>query len=293
MTLRSMTGYGAAALETSALQASATVRSLNHRYFDLSLHLSRSVSTLEPAVKELVQSRAGRGKVDVTLHVTFTSEEAPAQVVARPFVGELVGTLRGLREKHGLAGDVTIADLTRFGVVEVVEAPPEFGPARRDEILGVLREALDHLEKMRRDEGSHLAADLEARLVAIEGAVQRIDALMESTRTARIAALQERVRAFTQEMGLDDGRLYQEVVKLVDRQDTSEEASRLRSHVSQARSLFGAGDAVGKRLDFLAQEFAREANTIGSKAASAAVTQEVVGLKAEIEKLREQVQNVE
>jgi uncharacterized protein (TIGR00255 family) len=293
MTLRSMTGYGAAALETAALQASATVRSLNHRYFDLSVHLSRSVSTLEPEVKELVQARAGRGKVDVTLHVTFTSEDAPINVVARPFVAELVGTLRGLREKHALAGDVTISDLTRFGAVEVVETPPAFGPERRDEILGVLRQALDHLEKMRRDEGAHLAADLEARLQAIEAAVQRIEGLMESTRAARIAALQERVRALTHELGLDESRLYAEVVKLVDRQDTSEEASRLRSHLAQARTLLATREAVGKRLDFLAQEFAREANTIGSKSASAAVTQEVVALKAEIEKLREQVQNVE
>jgi uncharacterized protein (TIGR00255 family) len=293
MTVRSMTGYGAASLETPVLQASATVRSLNHRYFDLSLHLSRSVSTLEPEVKELVQARTGRGKLDVTLHVTFTGSEIASRVVARPFVGALVSTLRGLREAHGLGGDVTINDLARFGAVEIVEAPPEFSAERRDEILGVLRQALDHLEKMRHDEGGHLAADLESRLRAIESAVGRIEALMDSTRAARIAALQERVRALTQELGLEETRLYQEVVKLVDRQDTSEEASRLRSHLAQARALLGAGEAVGKRLDFLAQEFAREANTIGSKAASAAVTQEVVELKAEIEKLREQVQNVE
>jgi uncharacterized protein (TIGR00255 family) len=291
--IRSMTGYGAAAVDTEALQASATVRSLNHRYFDLSLHLSRSIAPLEPDVKDVVQGRLGRGKIDVSLHATFTRDETPARVVPRPFVPQLLGTLRALRDQHGLGGDVTVGDLARFGAIEVLEAPAEFSEERREAVLAVLRQALDGLEKMRGIEGEHLATDLHARLSAIESAVSRIDGLMEASRAARIAALQDKVRVLTQDMGLDDPRLYQEVVKLVDRQDTSEEAARLRSHVAQARSLLIARETVGKRLDFLAQELAREANTIGSKAASAAVTQEVVGLKAEIEKLREQVQNVE
>jgi len=291
--IRSMTGYGAAALDTDALQASATVRSLNHRYFDLSVHLSRSIAPLEPAVKDLVQTRLGRGKVDVSLHATFVQGEAPARVIPRPFVAELVGTLRALRERHNLAGDVTVADLTRFGAIEVVEAPAEFSDERRESVLTVLRQALDELEKMRTTEGHNLSGDLLGRLSGVETVVGRIEGLMESSRTARIAALQEKVRALTVEMGLEDARLYPEIVKLVDRQDTSEECARLRSHVGQARALLASREAVGKRLDFLAQELAREANTIGSKAASAAVTQDVVALKAEIEKLREQVQNVE
>jgi uncharacterized protein (TIGR00255 family) len=244
-------------------------------------------------VKELVQARLGRGKVDVSLQVTLLQDEAPVRVVARPFVRELVATLRSLREQNSLPGDVTVSDLTRFGAVEVVEAPTEFGAERRAEVLDVLRRALDELEAMRRTEGEHLAADLEGRLAAVETAVGQIEGLMESTRSARVAALQEKIRALVQEIGLEEARLYQEVVRLVDRQDTSEETARLRSHVAQARALLGSGEAVGKRLDFLAQELAREANTIGSKSVSAAVTQQVVSLKAEIEKLREQVQNVE
>jgi uncharacterized protein (TIGR00255 family) len=288
-----MTGYGAAGMESSELQANATVKTLNHRYFELSLHLSRSIASLEPAVKELVQSRVGRGKIDVSLHVTLLQDEGSARVVARPFVPQLVGTLRGLRDQYALPGDVTLSDLARFGAVEVIEEPAEWSGDRRDAVLAVLRQALDELEKMRADEGTHLSSDLGGHLQAIESGVQRIEGLMETSRSARIAALQERVRAQVLEMGLDEARLYQEVVRLVDRQDTSEEMSRLRSHVSQARALLATGEAVGKRLDFLAQEFAREANTIGSKSASAPVTQEVIGLKAAIEKLREQVQNVE
>jgi uncharacterized protein (TIGR00255 family) len=293
MSLRSMTGYGSAAVDTPAFQASATVRSLNHRYLDLSVRLSRSVATLEPEVKDLVQSAVGRGKVDVSLQATFVEAPVPARVVAQPYVAELVKTLRELRQQHGLAGDVSLSDIARFGAVEVVEAPTEFSPEQRDSLLGVLREALDHLTRMRRDEGANLAADLEQRLATIEGEAGRVDALMQETRAARVAALREKVQSLVGEMGLEEPRLYPEVVKLVDRQDTSEETARIRSHVALARSLVQKGQGVGKRLDFLAQELTREANTIGSKAASTAVVQLVVGLKAEIEKLREQVQNVE
>jgi uncharacterized protein (TIGR00255 family) len=293
MTLRSMTGYGSAAVDTPGFQASATVRSLNHRYLDLSVRLSRSVATLEPEVKDIVQGAVGRGKVDVSLQATFTEALAPVRVVAQPYVAELVKTLRGLREQHGLGGDVTLSDVARFGAVEVVEAPAEFSAEQRDSLLGVLRQALTHLTRMRQDEGANLAADLTQRLAVIEQEAARVDELMQETRTARVVALREKVQALVGEMGLEETRLYQEIVKLVDRQDTSEETSRIRSHVALARSLVEKGEGVGKRLDFLAQELTREANTIGSKAASTAVVQLVVGLKAEIEKLREQVQNVE
>jgi uncharacterized protein (TIGR00255 family) len=291
--IRSMTGYGAAAVDTAALSASATIRSLNHRYLDLSVHLSRNLQSLEPEVKELVQSSVGRGKIDVSVSATLTDGAKTARVVTLPFAAELVKTLRALREEHALAGDVTIGDMARFGAVEVVESPLEFTAPQRESLLGVVRQALSELARMRDDEGKNLGADLARRLDAIEQAAARIEGLMAEGRTARIAALREKVKAIGTEMGLDEPRLYAEVVRLVDRQDTTEELERLRSHIAQVRALLRSPEAVGKRLDFLAQELNREANTIGSKAAAAPVIQEVVGLKAEIEKLREQVQNVE
>jgi uncharacterized protein (TIGR00255 family) len=178
-------------------------------------------------------------------------------------------------------------------VVEVVEAPLTLTPGQREALLGAVEKALAEMSRMREAEGANVAADLERRLVAIEQAIARIEGLMETSRTARIASLREKLHALAAELGLEEPRLYQEVVRLVDRQDTSEEIERTRSHLALARSLLQAPEAVGKRLDFLAQELNREANTIGSKASAAPVIQEVVGLKAEIEKLREQVQNVE
>lgn len=291
--IRSMTGYGAAAIETSALAANAAIRSLNHRYFDLSVHLSRNLASLEPDVKELVQSSLGRGKVDVTLSATLADGAAATRIVTLPFAADLVRTLRALRDEHELAGDVSLADMARFGAVEVVLSPVEFTPEQREALLGVVKQALEELTRMREAEGANLSGDLERRLEGIVQAVGRIESLMETSRTGRIAALRDKVRALAAEMGLEEPRLYAEVVRLVDRQDTSEEVERIRSHVALARSLMRAPELVGKRLDFLAQELNREANTIGSKASSSNVIQEVVGLKAEIEKLREQVQNVE
>jgi uncharacterized protein (TIGR00255 family) len=146
---------------------------------------------------------------------------------------------------------------------------------------------------MRRVEGETLRAVLLAGLDAVDAAAARIEALSVSERAARRDQLLERARSLRDDLGLDDGRLYQEVLRLVDRQDVAEEVQRLRSHVAQARAAIGGEGPCGKRLDFLAQEMAREANTIGSKVASAALVQEVVGLKSELERLREQVQNVE
>jgi uncharacterized protein (TIGR00255 family) len=291
--VRSMTGYGAAAIQTPGLHASATIRSLNHRYLDLSVHLSRNLAALEPEVKEVVQAGLTRGKVDVSLFATLTADDTPAQVVALPFASELVKTLRALRDQYGLAGDVTLGDIARFGAVEIVEAPLELTPHQRASLRGVVERALAELSRMRQAEGSNLSADLERRLAAIEQATKRIEGLMEASRAARIAALRDKALALAAELGLEEPRLYQEVVRLVDRQDTSEEIERVRSHLALARGLLQAPEAVGKRLDFLSQELNREGNTIGSKASVAAVIQEVVGLKAEIEKLREQVQNVE
>jgi uncharacterized protein (TIGR00255 family) len=161
-------------------------------------------------------------------------------------------------------------------------------------LLGLVGRALEGLDVMRRAEGERLRTELERALEAIETAADGIEQHAAETREARQATLMERVRGLVAELGLDEGRLFQEVVRSVERHDVAEEVQRLRSHAAMARELVAAEEGpAGKRLDFLAQELMREANTIGSKVADAAQVQAVVGLKAEIERLREQVQNVE
>jgi uncharacterized protein (TIGR00255 family) len=288
-----MTGYGAASAEGD-VRASVTVRSLNHRFLEVAVALPRRGFALEPEVKALAQSRLRRGRVDISIRGSFL-EDAVEGVAASPRVVEgLVRTLREVRDRHRLEGEVQVSDVARFpGAIELVEAPTTLSDEARRIVLDLVARALDDLEAMRRVEGQALAAELDALLSRMEEAACRIERLSDSSRAARKEALAAKVGALGEELGLDEARLYQEVVRLVDRGEVAEELQRLRSHVAQSRSLLDGAGPSGKRLDFLAQELMREANTMGSKAVSASVVQEVVALKADIERLREQVQNVE
>jgi uncharacterized protein (TIGR00255 family) len=289
-----MTGYGTAALESEAVRATATAKSVNHRFLDLSVHLSRRLQSLEAEIKELVQKRVRRGRVEVVVQAAFASGEGEAVVASRPLVSSLVRALRDLQNEFGLDGGVSVSDLARFpGAIERIEGDTTLAEETRQRLLGLVATSLDGLLAMRQAEGGRLSEDLRKGVAAVEAGTDRIAALSESSREGQKKALREQVREAVGELGLDDARLYQEVVRAVERHDVSEELQRLRSHLAMARELFRADGPAGKRLDFLGQEMMREANTIGSKAADAALVQEVVNLKAEIERLREQVQNVE
>jgi uncharacterized protein (TIGR00255 family) len=215
-------------------------------------------------------------------------------VTARPLVAGLVATLRGLQREHGLAGEVAVADVARFpGALEVLEAAVEVGEACRMEVMSSVDRALDGVAAMRRAEGETLERELEGAFERIEAGAERAAALTDMGKAARREAILEKVKGLAADVGLEEPRLYQEVARAVERHDVAEEVQRLRSHVGQARAAVRGSEPCGKRLDFLAQEMAREVNTIGSKAATAAVVHEVVALKEEVERVREQVQNVE
>jgi uncharacterized protein (TIGR00255 family) len=292
--IRSMTGFGAASAQSEALQAAVTVRSVNHRFLDLSLHVSRLLTPLEAEIKGLVQSRLQRGKVDMLVRATLQEGGAEVVAVSHPLVRGLIKALREIRAEHELAGDVSISDVARFpGALEVLEGSQIIGEGPRAEVMRLVEKALDGLEEMRRSEGRNLARELSRLLQAVEAATERIEARAEAGKSNRRDTLLEKARGLCTDLGLEDGRLYQEVARLVDRYDVSEELQRLRSHVRVAQDLLGGEGDSGKRFDFLCQEMMREANTIGSKATTAPLVQEVVGLKSDIEKLREQAQNIE
>jgi uncharacterized protein (TIGR00255 family) len=293
-TIRSMTGFGSAALDSPALQAEVAIRSVNHRFLDLAVHVPRRLAHLEPEVKALVQGRLSRGRVEVTVRVTLQTASGEGVQVSRDVVAGLLAALRSVKAEHGLEGEVTLSDVARFpGALEVVEGPSSLDEERGRDVLALVERALDGLGEMRRSEGQGLAADLLGCIAALEAAAGRIQGVSEAERPARRDALLEKARSLCGELGLEETRLYQEVVRLVDRHDVAEELQRLRSHAAAARGLVGSGGVCGKRLDFLAQELMREANTIGSKASSSPLVHEVVELKSEVERFREQVQNVE
>jgi uncharacterized protein (TIGR00255 family) len=293
--IRSMTGYGHASVEAETLRAAVTVRSLNHRFLDVTLHVPRRLQPLEAEVKERVAAAVARGRVEVSVQAAFPEGGAEAVVASQPLVKSLVRTLRDMQSEYGLEGGVSVADLVRFpGALERVEGPAEVAEPVRVALSELLSRALEGLDTMRRGEGERLRAELERLLTAIEEAALRIEARSRESRDARQGALLERARALVAELGLEDARLYQEVVRAVERHDVAEELQRLRSHAASFRELLaGDGAAAGKRLDFLVQELMREANTVGSKVQDAPAIRDVVELKAEIERLREQVQNVE
>ena len=291
--IRSMTGYGQAALDHDDLRMTVSVRSLNHRYLEIGLNLSRRVQALEPEIKALVQSRVSRGKVDVSLRATFPDGDATVVPRQRVIAGA-VAALRALRDEYSLAGQVGVAEVARFpGAFEVVEEQDALEEDLRRSILELVAHALDSLQTMRMAEGARLGAELRRLVDGIERAAGEIERLQVEGKEARREALLQKARELVGELGLEDARLYAEAVRAADRLDVTEELQRLRSHVSLARELVASPEPQGKRLDFVAQEMVREANTIGSKAAQAPVSHAVIAVKAEIEKFREQVQNVE
>jgi len=293
--IRSMTGYAEAVLDQNELHASVSVRALNHRFFDLTLHLPRRLQPLESEARERVKAAVGRGRIEISVQAALPNGKSEAVSASRPLVASLVRTLRDMQNEFGLDGGVSVADLVRFpGALEYIDGAGAVGDEVRAATLGLLDQALARLDGARRSEGERLGFALETALAAIEAMAARLEARFAATREARSRVLFDRTRSLVGDLGLEDARLYQEAVRAVERHDVTEELQRLRSHVAGARELIaGNGAPAGKPLDFLSQELMREANTIGSKAQDADAIRDVVGLKTEIERFREQVQNVE
>jgi uncharacterized protein (TIGR00255 family) len=232
--------------------------------------------------------------VEVAVHASRQGQESEAVSANTPLIAALVRALREVQNDHGLRGEVLLGDVLRFpGAFEVEEPAAFLEEGRREDLMALLAHALDGLEQMRAAEGARLQEALLGAMLGVEEAAARIERVSADERGPRVEALRARARQLTQELTVEEPRLYQELARLVDKQDVAEEIQRLRSHVSQVREIVDRGGPSGKRLDFLAQELAREANTIGSKGDSAALAQAVVALKVEIERFREQVQNVE
>ncbi len=291
---RSMTGFGSALGESADVRVNVTARSVNHRYLDMSVHVPRRLQPLEAEVKKLVKSRLARGRVEVFVRAELTD---PTEVTVRPVpavISALVAALRDAKREHELVGDVGVSDIARFPGAFVVSEPLETVEDEQSRhVMHVTAEAVEALARMREAEGARLERELLAAIDAIEARGHEIAALSEAERDERRQQLLEKAGGLLEDLGLDDAPLYQEVARLVEKHDVNEELARLRSHVTQCRESLGSEKPVGKTLDFLAQELNREANTIGSKAASAKLIGAVVQLKSEIERFREQVQNVE
>jgi uncharacterized protein (TIGR00255 family) len=293
--MKSMTGFGRGSVTGDNFSVAVEIKTVNNRYLDIHLRLNQELSPLEMTIRKTISRRLSRGRVD--LNINFERTAATAYEVNRPLIAGYIKTLRDIQTEFNLSGDVDINTLTRLpgalastreGLDETVTASVE----------RALNQAIDDLEQMRAVEGAALAEEMRMRLANIEAAVPTIEGGADGLVDAYRQRLQKRIsellaRGGNQNIELDAGRLAQEVAYLADRSDISEELARLRSHLEQFRSAVNAEGEVGKRLDFLLQELNREANTVLSKSTEVSIKEAGLVIKAEVEKLREQVQNVE
>lgn len=297
--IRSMTGYGEAEQETPVGRLRAEIRTVNHRYFSANLRLARVVERHEPQIREWLRAFMPRGHVNFALRIeqamATDDGDGPTLQLDEARARQYLRALNELKSRLELPGDVDIAMLARYNDLIVpmdVTAGPELDV---DLVKTVVENAARATVMMREQEGLRLAADLEARIVAMEKSLVRITELAP----ARLIAERDRMRRVVAELlegiSIDEDRIAREIAYMAERWDVSEELVRMRSHIELFRESVAApaADPIGKRLSFLVQEMNRETNTIGSKANDSGIEHEVIAMKDEIERLREQIENVE
>jgi uncharacterized protein (TIGR00255 family) len=290
--IRSMTGFGAAEGQVGTAQVAVEVRSVNHRFFSASLKLPGALSRWEGEVREALRRGVSRGHVTLTARAD-RSETAGGGTIDEARLAGYVARLRELQRRYELGGEVDLGTVLRMPDVVVVGG--EDGQGTADELIAVVEKAVAVLGSMREQEGARLAEFLEERLRVIEKAVDRLTARAPARTIEQRDRLREAVRELTGGISIDEGRLAQEIALLADRLDVQEELERFRSHLTAFRAgLRGTStEGVGKRLGFVLQEMLREANTTGSKANDVELTRDVLIIKEELERAREQVENLE
>ena len=290
--IRSMTGFGSATGRVGARQVTVEVRTVNHRFFNPSIKLPAALARWEGELREMLRREIARGHVTLVAR-TERDGDAPVTIDEARF-GEYVRRLRALEKEHGLASTLDVATVLRMPDVLSQDGVEDEAGAG-EQLAAVTRESVQHLKEMRAREGARLAQLLAERLVTIEAAFARIAARAPERIAAERERLQESVKQIAGGIALDPARVAQEIALLADRLDVSEEVDRFRAHVAAFReTLAGAKDAaIGKRLGFLLQEMLREANTTGSKSRDATMLHDVVAVKEELERIAEQVENIE
>jgi len=293
--MKSMTGFGRGTVTGDSFSVAVEIKTVNNRFLDVHLRMSQELAPLEMNLRKLISSRLSRGRVDVSINLERTG--GASYEINRNLIAGYIKALREVQTEFNLAGDVDINTLTRLPGA-MGQARSGIDEAMTEGILRAIAEALDELEKMRAIEGATLAEEMRVRLAKIEAEVPVIEDAAASIIDTYRQRVQKRVnellaRGDNQLIEVDTGRLAQEVAYLADRSDITEELARLRSHLEQFRVTINNSGEVGKRLDFLLQELNREANTVLSKSTEIAIKDAGLAIKAEVEKLREQVQNVE
>lgn len=291
--IRSMTGYGRRQASWAGGMVSVEVRSVNHRFCEIAMRLPRGLAPLEDALKDQIRRRCARGRIDVMVSLSGRCERRTTVSLDRQLAKQYYHLLEQLRKEFRLTGSIDLALLAGLQDIIVVDEQPVADKALRALITRLLAGALTDLDRMRRREGTALARHLNELLAGIERDLVQIAARIPLAVREHYDRMKERIEKLLEPGRADQGRLEQELAAFADRCDVSEEQARLQSHLRQFRDTMKSQEPVGKTLDFLLQEMGREINTIGSKANDAQIAQHVVRIKGELEKLREQVLNIQ
>lgn len=288
-----MTGYGRAASVHGGFDISVEIKSVNNRYLEVTVKAPRAYSFLEDKVKALVKERINRGKVDVFIGITETGESGQEVALDLPLARGYYEALRTLGEELGIENDLKLSDMARFSDVFKLGARETDEEELTCGVLDAAGEAIASFIAMRETEGEKLRKDVLSRVGTILSCVEFIEERSPETAAAYRERLEQSVRELLGDASVDETRLLTETAVFADRIAVDEETVRLRSHIEQLTALVSGDGPAGRKLDFIVQEMNREANTIGSKAQDIEITRRVVEIKAEIEKIREQIQNIE
>jgi len=296
--IKSMTGFASLTHEDERATIGVTIKTVNHRFLDVQLRIPQSLAEIESRVRALLQKRLARGRVEVAVSLQLRTVLSPTVELNEEVVNALAAAIERARERGLVAGALTPGDLLRVPqAVTVRERAPEADPAVQAQVAAsveaALEQALADLDGMRMREGDHLRTDLDARRRLLSALVDRLDGAALEGRAGVEARLRDRVKEIGADIPVDETLVAQEIVRTAARSDISEEVTRFRGHLLHWGALADNAEPCGRKLDFLLQEMNREINTIGSKADGLRVSELVIAAKAELEKMREQVQNVE
>jgi uncharacterized protein (TIGR00255 family) len=296
--IKSMTGFASVTVDDEAASIDVTIKTVNHRFLDVQFRIPSFLAGMEARIRNVLQTRIVRGRVEVAVAVKRSQIFEPNVKINEPFVVALRSALDGARAKGLIAGALTPGDILRWPhAVTVFEQAtsddPEVEGRLEEAVAGAVAQAVTELDVMRVREGGQLAADLGSRVDLLAKAIEQLATLSEDGRKAIIVRLHQRIAELGLDVQTDSTAVAQEVVRAAGRSDVAEEVTRFRAHLEHWRSLVGSSEPCGRKLDFLLQEMNREINTIGSKASGDGVSDLVIEGKTELERMREQVQNVE
>lgn len=291
--IKSMTGYGSSKGQTGGLEITVELKSVNNRYLDTSVRLPRSFLFAEDAVKSAVQAHISRGKVDVFVSIDTSLADDMTVKVNEPLLKGYIEAIRHISEEYSLANDLTALSVSRFPDVLSVEKKDLDAEAISAALCEVTERALCDFDAMRLREGEKLRDDVLSRLETIDALVSTVERESPKTVAEYRSRLEQKMAEVLGTAGIDESRILAEAALFADHIAVDEETVRLRSHMAQLRTMINGNSPTGRKIDFLIQEFNREANTIGSKCQNSDIAHVVVDLKSEIEKIREQIQNIE